>query len=837
MKRLTKAIAVFLSAAIAVTSMATAAFANTENYNQNGDFATNGAFPETGVILDWGYFARPAGMSNVWETVNYAGHQYANKTSKANPRFHFETNGSTVEGGKYWTDASTIKTGVLEVTNYVKVPEIKNEWNEKYVQYFAIWGKEDNGDFYTESGNLYSVIMNDASELYIGFTTKDHHNSVSAKESTAEAVQPGIAVKVNAAEWYKLTAIINYDANTLDYYLNDEYVCSHENFAANSKYYQMASLYYEPLIESTSANDTHVYVTGTKMERFKSGALTATASIASENTVSVKFDGEIKTPITNDTFAVTDVDGNSYTVKSAALNGSKKAVDITIDGTFKANEAVTVVVNSEVESKIASVMAPLTTMVAAPLPADSAFINMNFNATSFPTDEASSKAFTDFYVEYPQQTEHNSIASNFADAKAYLDSGDDYYMGYNYRILKAVDDGKGGKALDFHRDDLSRAHNYWSQSATKTDQHTYGLVIPFSNGKSVNSGKINIEFDGGKVGSMNADAYTIGLRDKNNPVTVFNKDNAWSNSTALFTFGDYYDTATIIYKPQGRSAGYSYYAMDKKNKPSETGAALWPTNPDSVEYNNAVRHYKIELDLDTKTYDIYQDSEKIGTSLSLPETTNAAEYDAFVIGCGMDFRVKSVQKTFSFQLDNLVVARPEDTPFIMESITNADGSSYTGNVVDNKVVFNFNMDIQSADVTVGTASVTPTISGKTVTVPLDGAGVGRTTITLSNVTSTGGKTIGEVKTPAVILAPQMSGSFHVTPAGLTLSFDDKGYEGAYTIYVAGYDSYERLAEVEVITEKAIDGNYALTKDFSTAVKVKAFVWNENLYPLTSPIVK
>ena len=48
MKRLTKAIAVFLSAAIAVTSLATAAFANTENYNQNGDFATNGAFPETG---------------------------------------------------------------------------------------------------------------------------------------------------------------------------------------------------------------------------------------------------------------------------------------------------------------------------------------------------------------------------------------------------------------------------------------------------------------------------------------------------------------------------------------------------------------------------------------------------------------------------------------------------------------------------------------------------------------------------------------------------------------------------------------------------------------------
>lgn len=836
MKRLTKAIAGFLSAAIAVTSMATAAFAETTNYYQDGDFATNGAFPETGVILDWGYYARPEGMSNIWQEVNYAGHKYANKTSKDNPRFHFQTNGSTEEGGKYWTGASTIKTGVLEITNYVKVPKIKNELGEQYVQYFTIWGKNDDGLFYGEGGNLYSIIMNDVNDLYIGFTTENHKEAVSAKESTAEATQPGIAVKVNAAEWHKLTAIINYDANTLDYYLNDEYVCSHNNFAANSQFYQMASLYYAPIIAAESSNATEVFVTGTKMERFKS-SLSATASITSKNTVSVTFDVDIKTPITNDTFALTDVDGTSYTIKSAVLNAGKKTVDITIDGTFKANEAVTVVANNEIESRIGTVMASRTMMVAAPLPADDAFINMNFNGTDFPTDAASSKAFTDFYVEYPQQTAHNSIASDFADAKAYLDSGDVYYMQYNYRILKAVDDGKGGKALDFHRDDLSRAHNYWSQSATKTDQYTYGLVIPFSNGKSVSSGKINIEFDGGKVGSMNADAYTIGLRDKNNPVTVFDKNNAWSNSTALFTFGDHYDTATIIYKPQGRSAGYAYYAMNKCNVPSATEAALWPTDPDNAKYNNAVRHYKIELDLDTKTYDIYQDSEKIGTSLSLPSTTNNAEYDAFVIGCGMDYRNESVSKTFSFQLDNLVVAKPEETPFIMESITNADGSSYTGNVVDNKVVFNFNMDIQSADVTVGAMSVTPTISGKTVTVPLDGAGVGRTTITLSNVTSTDGKTIGEVKAPAVILAPQMSGSFSTTPDGLTLSFDDKGYTGAYTIYVAGYDTYDRLADIEVITEKEIDGNYALTKDFSTAASVKAFVWGEDLYPLTAPIVK
>ena len=110
MKRLTKAIAGFLSAAIAVTSMATAAFAETANYDNNGDFATNGAFPETGVILDWGYFARPAGMSNVWANANYAGYTYANDTNRGNPRFRFVTNGSTVEGKNYWTGASTIKT-------------------------------------------------------------------------------------------------------------------------------------------------------------------------------------------------------------------------------------------------------------------------------------------------------------------------------------------------------------------------------------------------------------------------------------------------------------------------------------------------------------------------------------------------------------------------------------------------------------------------------------------------------------------------------------------------------------------------------------------------------
>lgn len=829
MKKLTKVISSFLAATMFASSMTAVVLADTTSYDKNGDFATNGAFPETGVILDWGYYARPAGMSNMWATVNYDGHQYANDTSKSNPRFHFEISGSTVEGGTYWTDASKIETGVLEITNNVFVPELKNADSEQYVQYFYTWSAPEAGETTKENGNLYSVIMNDSSDVYVGFTTKCHHDAVIGTNTDE---QPGTVKKISTKEWHKLSAIINYDAKTMDYYLDDEYVGSHEDFANNSEYYQMGSLYYD-IGGSPTTNNTHVYVTGTKMERFKPGTLPATASLTSNNTVRVAFDEQLKT-VANDSFVVKSADGTEYEVASATLTDDKTGVDITVNGSFNANEAVSVVANGEIVSRTASTMPAGTSLVAVPLLSDSAFINMDFDNTAFPTNIPDSTAFTAFYGEYPQQVSNNTISSDFADAKAYLDAGDNYYMGYTYSIVSPVSDSNGGKALSFHRYTHNTTAKAWSTTATDATQYTYGLVIPFSNGKSVNSGKINIEFDGGKVGTVNADAYTIGLRDKNNPITEFSKTNAWSNSTALFTFGDYYETATIIYKPQGKSAGYSYYAMNKCDSPS-VGNYMWPNNASSVTYNNAVRHYKVELDFDTKTYDIYQDNEKIGEDLSLQMADNA-EYDAFVIGCGLNTRDNDSDKAASFYLDNLVIENPDATPLNIVSIDNADSTSYTGNVVDNTVVFNFNKYIQSVAVTVGTTAVTPTIEGSKVTVSLDGIAVnGSTTITLSNITATDETTIDELKIPAVIPAITMSGSFSETPDGLTLSVDDGGYTGNYTIYVAGYDTTGSLLDVEVLAKG--DGTYALTRDFSTATKVRAYIWGDNLEPLTSPIIK
>lgn len=837
MKTFKKVLTTFVAASLIVSSVSfTSLAATTDDYNENGDFAANGEFPETGTILDWHFYARPKGMQNAWANLKALGisfddYEYADDTSVNNGYFRFETNGTTADGKDIWSGASTIKNGVLQIDANIYVPELKNPNKEKYAQYFSIWGKNTDDSYYNEQGSLYSVIMNDDQDLYVGFNTRDHHEA--AKSIDAENVS---SVKIDTQKWYKLSAIINYDAKTLDYFLNDEYVCSHKSFANDGYYYEMGSLYYSLYNEAiknetTPTNETHVYVTGVKITR-KPTILSAKSEITANNKVKVNFDEAVKTDtITNDTFEVKDALGKNYTVLSVETPDAKNAV-ITVNGSFTPSETVTVVAKNDITAITSVKMETGSSSVALPMYDDGSFVNMDFENTAFPSSWLESKAFTDFYLEYPSYSTYQLHDSDFVNSKEYFDAtGDNYYMNYNWRYYEQIADvNSSGKALNFHRNIDGKIATYWSNTVK-----TIGLVIPFKNGKSVNSGKITIEFDGGKVGTKNTDVYTIGLHDKNNEIRKYDINNAFSNSTALFTFGDYFETATLLYAPRGRSAGYSWYVGEHSNP---TDKLLWPSNWDTVQNNNMVRKYKVELNLDTKTYNVYQNGELIGDTLSLPETENDPCYDAFVLGTGLDSRDAMSNIDHSFYLDNLTIVNPDSNVFKAVSVQNADGSDYTGKIKDNTVVFNFNRDIKSANVTVGETAVTPTIEAGKITVSLENIKMtGNTTIKLSNITSQSGEVIDELKTLTLGEKVKMSGYFTETPAGITLILDDGGSTDKYDVIVAGYAADGKLAAIEFMKEKAEDGIYPLTEVFSAASEIKGFVFGEKLIPLSDCITE
>ena len=827
MKTLKKALSGILAAAMAVASLTAASFAATEAYDKNGDFAVNGAFPETGKILDWQFYAQPSGMSNQWVDLSSKGitienYKWADNTFKDNPNFNFSIDGKTVDGADIWKGASTIKTGILQLDSYVYVPELINPDSEAYTQLFSIWGINYDKTWYKEQGSLYSVIMNDNQSPYIGFTVDGHHSA-----ATNVDAEYAYAVPMDTKRWYKLSAVINYDEKTLDYFIDDEYVCSHRNFAGNSHYYEMGALYYSKS-GNPSTNNTHVYVTGVKATRV-SPVLTAKAEITGENTINVMFDSGVSgDSITNNTFAVTSSQGAAYNINSVTLKDSKNAV-ITIDGTIGAQEAVTVICNENIRAKNTAKLLKGNAIIALPA-SKASVLNMDFDNISLPTDYESSWQFTDFYCEYQPQPDYTAnYASDFINAKKYNDlNNDHYYLKYSFRqfSLRSSVSGKG-KALDFHRDSDIRRANAWGPN------RTMGLIIPFDNNQSVESGKISIEFDAGKIGVVNSDSYTIGLHDANNEITKYDLENAWSNSTALFGFGDYWETETIIYAPRGRSNSYSYYYG--QSNPADK--VLWPENWANVKNNNEVRHYKVELDLDTKTYDIYQNDELIGSALSLPETENAPKYDAFVVGSGLDKRDAMTDATSSFYLDNVKITKLTNLDLELKAIENADGTDFGGTVADKKVVFSFNKDIKSLNASVGNTEIVPVISGGKVTIPFDAVKfTGNATLTLSDIKAADGSVMESFSVLVTAPKAEMKGFFSESPAGYVLNLDDGGYEGDYTVFAASYNSAGKMISVYA-AEGNSTGIYPLPEDFDPAGSMKGFVFDKNLIPLINTIVE
>ncbi|HIT85044.1 MAG TPA: hypothetical protein IAA60_03945 [Candidatus Ornithomonoglobus intestinigallinarum] len=606
MKTIKKLLAAALAAALAVSSAAfTVSAASVADYENGTDWAENGPFPSTGDILHWTSYYQPNGFSsennalskpwykNLSGETALDGYLYAADTTRLNPAFHFKIN-EQINDKDFWQGASTIKSGGLKIDTYVYVPELINPQDEDYTEYFSIWGVDDEGNFYNEQGCLFSVIMNGTETPYIGLTVDGHNTAVTEAADGAANI-----VKMEVGKWYKLTADIDYDNNTLDYYINDEYVCSHNDFEHNSEYYEMGSLYYAPAVDASSitANDTHVYVTGIKMSRY-----------------------------------------------------------------------------------ITAEMQPV--------------IDMDFDDVAFATDGTSSIAFEDFWCEYQPYGEYTSnyTGTDFIDAKKYLEVADEdcepgFYKKYDYRYTSPVEDGNGGQALNIHRHDEYKTPDYWGEHATM------GLVIPFENGASVESGKMTIEFDGGKPAGTNYDLFTIGLRDKNNEVTTWSKTEAWTNSTALFGFGNWNYDATLIFNPMGRSATYGYTFVN--SYPEDQ--LLWPDDME-IQKNNEINHYRVELDIDAKTYDIFRDNICIGDGLKLYETENAPSFDAFVIGSafGNDEWTPNDTENLGFVIDNVKISATDVTaPPEMSGAFTDGGSGVSFTFDDCGYAGNYNVFIAS----------------------------------------------------------------------------------------------------------------------------------------------
>lgn len=854
MKKQRKLLSLVMALALVLTTFALPARADgNEPFSNRGDYATNGEFPESGVLLDWGFTNRTEYVTDNWWKYDDAG---ADPTKIGYPYLYNSYMSSMAvfpgarvnksENTTVWNGAKGITTGAVSVSSYIYVPAGYKANGEKYTQFMSLWG-----DGKAEQGVLYSVVLNNDDEPYIGFLTNYHHNAVTKIEPTDGT----FTKKIDCGKWYKVEAVINYDNDTLDYYIDDEYVCSHNEFKANKEFYEFYYLSYastNTYADETESHTTtaHVYITGVHAERYITSMSAKSAGLG-DNYIDIRFDLPLaQNSVTADTFNVCSANGAKYTVASAVVQDDSKTVRITLDGSVNEMQTYTVSLNNDVVSAKNIADMKKGSSVLALEEIVKVLIDNDFDGkNAFPADKDVME-FTDYYGEYMTLKSNNSGFENtsFVNSQKYLElNGDKYYKGYDRSYLNGIGDNKGRKALSIHRSSYGKyTADYWHEvvDGNTVSNRSYGVIVPFKNNMSAESGRLTIEFDAGKMNTssnINRDAFTVGLHDANNEVMVYDKNNAWANSTSLFGVGDYYETATLIYKPQGQAGSYSYYINNAAPKYGDN--CLWPEDCLTVQQNNnIVRHYKVDIDMNSKKYDIYLGNSKIGDALSLPATDKSPKYDAFVIGAAWasDFAQKD---TAYFYLDNIKVINTVDV-FGVENIENSDGTAFDGTAKPGTdLVVNFNKEIASASAVVksstGEETTAPAVSGKSVTIPVSNVS-GEYTVVL-NAEATDGAAIEGYSIYAAEKSVEWSLEFSATPAGAALTVNDGGYNGSYKVVLAAYsetaDGQTRMLAAEVF-DKNSNGIYAPQGgEFSGADIIKGFVFSNlsSIKPLTGSI--
>ena len=640
---------------IGMASMNAFAFNDHECYSCT---AVDGTFPLEGTIVDWNcYYIYPGADPNkrpgdrLWyeqlsgdkyATIYPADHQDNGIAMKFEP-------GNTIPGGgggKVFNGITgNIDSGVLDISLNMYFPSGKHmSEGDKYIHYYAVWGYDDPEAkiWNAEQGMMFSAIMNDPQRPLIGFTTNGTHNAVQSETSTS-----GVTRAVSLDEWHTVRAVINYDAQVVDYYLDNVYVDSNKPHG-DIKNYRMNYLQGSEIraTEGTIGN-AEVKTTALKINRYIQKDSAPVLKSNTKNSLTLGFDGLINTSLSN--ISVVSADGIGHTVDSVTVDGND--VTISVDDDFDCTQAVAVTFGDGVDTVMGRIPVGATYLFA--LAGEKSFEKKTLIDLDFDEEWQDGKPDTSEFYYVRGQNPADEDTKEFNDDP----------KNTNYYCDQV--DNDGGKKLRFEFSD------FWPTTYRNTKYKA--LKFPFADGQTVSSGKLTMEFDAGyfdEDGSTATKQWVLfGLNDTtrqedffycDGTVTDEHKLNAvTSNSTAFLglTTWDASKHSVTVGSDYNRTKPYDYYCYDGYNDGStNTKGSI------GFAKDNTMHHYKIVADLDANTYSVSMDGGAATVVDGLPGDVTKGVYDSFVLTMVHRTESPAEENYFNADIDNLMVEYEPSQP-------------------------------------------------------------------------------------------------------------------------------------------------------------------------------
>lgn len=833
-------------------------------------FADNVAIPETGVLCfhDFENYSPTTAGSSVLQvytgdaaagTATYWGGNMYNanvhiKEADGNIYVAHAVNGAALKYGI--RDRGTLTpnnkneyfaSGVLKLAYDVLVPETTNTAAEGNYMYYYTTNNTTNGNAYLNQ------VTSNATEASINFSTK----LLSGARPSANEVTKGNAVKkvINNNQWYNITMVVDYETNTVSQFLDGELVASYEATASEMKTYQGFSTGGMKKDGGESNANTFMRIDNFLVERVAKYDVEANVVNVGTNYVDVEFGKVVDSAdVTAEAFSLTKLDGTATADATSVTKLSNYKYRVNFEANFVAASKYELVVNGDInEAGTPNKVAEGTKLLFNTEITDTTEV-LVYNG-----DNGSSSDTPDNY-DLPKTTE---AAAKFT--KCYF-SGDDGTNDFATSTEKLI----GYASISSNATvtpNIYRAIVITHTTTTKNNEHA-SLVIPFTNGVSVSSGIIEVEFNAAiRPDSSGWLDMAFGLRDKAHPETTYAYDTAWADATQFmglinartsYTMSD--NTTKNNYKylvpgapeAKGRPVTLGKTNTEDGTSPYWNSSYALATVDEKAITSLYSDKYKFVVDLDNDFFEVYYNDNKVYTSDYMPGRVNDGVYDAFVLTSNYWNAARSNCMFF----DNLKVTH-------RASALNLDSAAFE--VGGEKVAYNKIVDFSADKMTItmkeNVGTVNPDLvklsgrdnyevsaDGKVITLSFPNGLKNETdyTVTLdSTLASTNGATLGS---DVVLTFKTVTGEItYQTPvvdiSNASLTAGDvvnvsvnakRGIECSATIVIAAYKG-DTLADVafDVVTDNdgVLNFEYTVTEKFAGADVVKVFVL-DNLTDIT-----
>lgn len=690
---------------------------------------------------------------------------------------------------------------------------------------------------------------------------------------------PVVAVDAAFDKWYDIETVIDYEAKTINYFVNGEKVCAMDISEAQFDLYAPVNslTLAKAGASGTSGDHTAVYVDDYKIEKL-GNEFSAMPDGYGKNYIDVKFSSKVS-EISAGAIAIKNLaDGQNLSVtdiKKASADTLRvyTAENVTAGQMYEVEFVSDVKSLYNASAKIAGGTKLLFTAKEGTV--ERTLLNYDFE--------------NGFDLEAALNSENIELFQN-----GWYDNADPYFrkdtaatLEESLFLKKSRD---GNTYLEFEHDSLQAMRQ--------------NVQFNFADGIVAEKGILTTEFDyerafktpitdnyNASYADYNALAYPsrghIGYFDNNITYRA-----VWDDGRVVISFPEdqlatrksSYMTKFIhggAYHSAWNSWGWGLYAGDNANLavPSGTGEALATTNfglcqcADKYECTCSGKkvHVKIETDLDNNEYKVYINGTLKGDYDFMPGNINDGIYSAFVLGASAVDQWKLFSEGSYFRIDNLVTTNTYEENYVENiKFTDYEGNetsfATTAKAGTNKITVELTREVD-ADAFADAISLTGadakevTVDGNVATITLANCLTAGTTYTLAVSKSAGivadfavmfttdGGELKYAKPVIYVNDAVMSGTLGIINAEDTVKavseiINTTANDADYFIVLAAYNG-DILKKIALTNSSlSADGAYrgnavaeiTADADFAGADTVKAFVFNNptSIIPLTLP---